>query len=122
MLTDAGPPPAGEDPLFAADQVDLATLRARAFNYRWAVQPDGVIPLTAADPDFPVAREICDAVSEYMRAGYLSYGPAEGLPELRAAAAHRFRERRRIDCGEDDIFVANSAASALFLVAQCTLT
>lgn len=123
MLTKGVPPPAGEDdPLFAADQVDVPTLRARAFNYRWAAHPDGVIPLTAADSDFPVAGEILEALREYLRAGYLPYGPAEGLPELRAAAAHRFRDRRGIDCREDDIFVANSAASALYLVAQCTLT
>ena len=32
------------------------------------------------------------------------------LPELRAASARRFRDRRSIDCREDDIFVANSAA------------
>ena len=50
------------DPLFAHASVDEATLRARAFNHRWAEQPKGVIPLTAADPDFPVAEEITDAI------------------------------------------------------------
>jgi aspartate/methionine/tyrosine aminotransferase len=73
------------DPLFASDRVAFATLRARAWNHRWAVQPEGVIPLTAADPDFPVADEILAAMREYLRPGYLSYGPAEGL------AAHRRR-------------------------------
>src|SRR6185369_2680974 len=84
--------------------------------------PEGVVPLTAADSDFPVADEILDAMHEYLRGGYLPYGPAEGLPELRAAAAHWLRERRAIEAGADEILIANSAASALYLVAQRTLT
>jgi aspartate/methionine/tyrosine aminotransferase len=109
------------DPLFASDRVAFATLRARAWNHRWAVQPEGVIPLTAADPDFPVADEILAAMREYLRPGYLSYGPAEGLPAVRTAAARRFRERRGIDCGDNRILATNGAASALYLVAQRTL-
>jgi aspartate/methionine/tyrosine aminotransferase/Ca2+-binding EF-hand superfamily protein len=109
------------DPLFAHTAVDEATLRARAFNHRWAEQPKGVIPLTAADPDFPVAEEILDAMRDYLKSGYLSYGPAEGLPELRKVAARRFRERRAVDCRAEQVFVTNSAASALYLVASRVL-
>lgn len=109
------------DPLFAADRISMATLQERAWNHRWAVQAEGVIPLTAADPDFPVADEILDAIREYLRPGYLSYGPAEGLPALRASAARLFRERRGIDCVEGQILATNGAASALYLVAQRTL-
>ena len=113
---------AGEpDPLFAAESVDETTLRARAFNHRWADQPAGVIPLTAADPDFPVADDILDAMRNYLKAGYLSYGPAEGLPDLRASSARWFRERRAIDCRAEQVFVTNSAASGLYLVAQRVL-
>ena len=113
---------AGEpDPLFAHAAVDQATLRMRAFNHRWAEQPNGVIPLTAADPDFPAAEEILDAMRHHLKSGYLSYGPPAGLPELRKAAARRFRECRAIDCRPEQIFAANSAASALYLVASRTL-
>ena len=38
--------------------VNLNVLKKRAFNFRWAEVDDDVIPLTAADPDFPVAKEI----------------------------------------------------------------
>src|SRR5262249_21082424 len=109
------------DPLFTDDRVSVATLRERAWNHRWAVQADGVIPLTAADPDFPVADEILEGMREYLRPGYLSYGPPEGLPALRAAVARRFRERRGIECSEDQVLATNGAASALYLVAQRTL-
>ena len=38
--------------------IDQQLLRQRAFNLRWATVDEDVIPLTAADPDFPVAAEI----------------------------------------------------------------
>lgn len=106
------------DDLFAHRMVDMSVLQARAYNYRWAVQAPGVIPLTAADPDFPVAPEIVEAVQRYLRSGYFCYGPAAGMPELREAVARRQRERYRPACLPEQVFVANSAASALYLVAQ----
>jgi hypothetical protein len=78
-----------EDPLFADDVVDLATLRQRAYNYRWAVQPPGVIPLTPADPDFPVCEEIIAAVQRHLGAGYVPYGPPRGC--LGSGASRRKR-------------------------------
>jgi aspartate/methionine/tyrosine aminotransferase len=109
------------DPLFSDAAVDIGVLRRRAFNYRWAVQPSDVIPLTAADPDFPVAPEIISAIEGYARSGYLSYGPAEGLPELRGIASERLSALRGIGCSEENVFVTDGAASALFLVARFAL-
>ena len=45
------------------------------------LNPD-VIPLTAADPDIPVPSPIIEGIQEYLNQPYLSYGPAEGLPEF----------------------------------------
>jgi len=112
---------ADDDPLFAHHAVDLATLRRRAYNHRWAVQPAGVIPLTAADPDFPVCAEIIDALQRHLAAGYLSYGPAEGLPELRRVATDTLRHRHGLPCDPDTLFPTDGAASALFLVARLAL-
>ncbi|KAF0688912.1 Aste57867_19558 [Aphanomyces stellatus] len=42
----------------------LAVLRQRAFNYRWATVLKGVIPLTAADPDFACS----DAITQHLQA------------------------------------------------------
>lgn len=110
-----------DEDYFADDRVNLSVLRQRAYNYRWAVQEPDVIPFTAADPDFPVAREIIDAVCDYLQSGYLSYGPADGLPEFREVAATRLRQRQGLACCPDQIFVTDSAASALYLVAQFAL-
>jgi aspartate/methionine/tyrosine aminotransferase/2-polyprenyl-6-methoxyphenol hydroxylase-like FAD-dependent oxidoreductase len=110
-----------EDPLFADSQVDRAVLRERAFNYRWATVPEGVIPLTAADPDFPMAEEIRAAITSYVSAGYLSYGPAEGLPAYREAVAGRLQRRFDVACSPGQVLAANSAASALYLAARYCL-
>ena len=65
---------------FADDQVPLAALRRQAYNLRWATQPDDVIPLTAADPDFAVAPVVREAIARHAAEGVFSYGPAQGLP------------------------------------------
>ena len=51
--------------LFDNSNIKLDVLKKRAFNYRWAEVPDGVIPLTAADPDYPVAPEIQEAMMDF---------------------------------------------------------
>src|SRR5262249_43043107 len=73
--------------LFSDDAVRLDLLRERAFNLRWAQLPADVIPLTAADPDFPVCPAIQEQLVRYVRDGVLSYGPPEGLPQFRHAVA-----------------------------------
>jgi aminotransferase len=107
--------------LFEDEAVNLTTLRARAFNFRWAVHDHGVIPLTAADPDFPIATEIRGAMQQYIADGYMSYGPAAGLPDFRAAVANHFTVKREIPCTPGHIMATNSAASAMYLVAQFAL-
>jgi len=86
------------------------------------VQRPGVIPLTAADPDFPVCDEIIAAVQRHLDAGYLSYGPPDGLPELRHIATETLRHRHGLPCDPDTLFPTDGAASALFLAARLVLS
>ena len=109
------------DPLFADQRVDMDLLRQRAFNFRWATLPEDVIALTAADSDFPVATEIQQALTDYISGGYLSYGPAAGLPDFRETCAERMRTRQGIPCSAAQILATNSAASALYLAVRCAL-
>src|SRR5690349_2135565 len=111
-----------DDPRFANEAVDVATLRQRAFNLRWGTLPADVIPLTAADPDFPVALEIREAIKKWIDGGYFSYGPAEGLPEFRDAAATMLRTRKSIDAHAEQILATNSAAAALETAARFMLS
>ena len=54
---------------FTNENINFDVLKQRAFNMRWAEQADGVIPLTAADHDFPAAPEVVEALQEYIREG-----------------------------------------------------
>ena len=115
-------PSVDEDPLFADAAVDLPTLRQRAYNHRWAVHPPDVIPLTAADSDFPVSEEIMSAVHRYLGARYVPYGPPEGLPELRRVAADTLQARNGLCCDPDTILPTDGAASAVFLAVRMAIT
>lgn len=114
------PPGPGPEPdlLFAHDAVDLTVLRQRAYNHRWAVHPDHVIPLTAADTDFPVCEDIIEVVKKHLDSGYTPYGPPEGLPELRNVAAETLRARHNIPCDPESLFPTDGAASAVFLATR----
>jgi len=103
---------------FGDPDVPLALLRQRAFNLRWAEQPDGVIPLTAADPDFAAAPVIRQAVIDYARDGLFSYGPAGGLPLFRRAVARDLGHRRGAAVGPDGVMAVNSAAAGLALLTR----
>ena len=110
------------DDRFSDDAVRFDLLRQRAFNMRWATVDPDVIPLTAADPDFPVARCIRNAIQAYTEGGVFSYGPPAGLPAFRAACARVQRERRGITgCTAEHILPTDSAASAMFVAARFAL-
>ena len=53
---------------FTNKEINFDILKKRAFNMRWAMVDDGVIPLTAADHDFPCAPEVVEALQDYIKA------------------------------------------------------
>jgi aminotransferase len=107
--------------LFSHEALSITVLRERAYNYRWATVDKGVIPLTAADPDFPVAEEILNAMREYLQPGVLSYGPPSGLPEFKEAIAHWYFTTKNVEYKTQHILPVDSAAFALFLAAKTFL-
>jgi aspartate/methionine/tyrosine aminotransferase len=106
---------------FSDDAVPMELLRDRAFNMRWAQQPAGVIPLTAADPDFPISPAIQEKLIAYVRDGVLSYGPPEGLPRFREAVSEWMRSTRHMECTPEMVFATDSAASAMAVIARAGL-
>ncbi len=107
--------------MFSNKSIQLDVLKKRAYNLRWATVPDGVIPLTAADPDFPVAPEISDAICRFAKEGYFSYGPADGLPEFKESMAEYFRSKRKIKAEPGFIFPVDSAAFGIALICKAFL-
>ena len=106
---------------FDSDNVRLALLRQRAYNYRWAVHPADVIPLTAADPDFAVAPPITEALVRHVTDGYHSYGPPRGLPEFREAIAAWYTRTKLSPVDVAHVLPVNSAAGGLFIAARTIL-
>ncbi|MFM7269208.1 MAG: pyridoxal phosphate-dependent aminotransferase [Cyanobium sp.] len=96
--------------------VPLEALRRQAFNLRWATQEPDVIPLTAADPDFPVAGAVREAISRQAAEGLFCYGPAEGLPGFRHACARFSTERRHTPASAEQILAVDGAAAGMRLV------
>ena len=110
------------DGLFGDDQVNLSVLRERSYNHRWAAHPPDVIPLTAADCDFPVCDEIIAAVQRYLSDRYVPYGPPEGLPRFRQVAADLLQAERGIACTPETLLPTDGAASAMYLIGKHVIT
>ena len=108
--------------MFQQHSIDLDILKKRAFNLRWATVPEGVIPLTAADPDFRSAPEIAEAIIRFTKDRYLSYGPTAGLPEFKESVAAYFSVKRNIPALPEFIFPVDSAAFGIYLTCKAFLT
>lgn len=107
--------------MFAQQDINLDVLKKRAFNLRWATVPEGVIPLTAADPDFPCAPEIAEAMIRFTKDRYWSYGPPEGLPDFKESIARFFQEKRNIPAKPEWVMPVDSAAFGIYLVCKTFL-
>ena len=107
--------------LFDNLNVNLPVLRERAYNYRWAEVPEDVIPLTSADPDFPAAPEIREALIDYVSGGYFSYAPKKGLPEFIRSIAFGMRQRKDEILDEEMILPIDSAARGMFITTKALL-
>jgi len=107
--------------MFSHESVDLEILSKRAFNLRWASVPKGTIPLTAADPDFPCAEPIREAVAQYARDGYFSYGPAEGLLTFRTSLSEHYLKTRKVAYHVANILPVDSAAFGIYLTCKAFL-
>src|SRR6185437_3762612 len=108
--------------MFDPNLVDLTVLRKRAYNLRWATVPEGVIPLTAADPDTPCAPEIAGAIARFAQDRYFCYGPPDGLPEFRESLACYYQTKRRIPASPSWIFPVDSAAFGIYLTCKAFLS
>lgn len=107
--------------MFDPEFVNLSLLKQRAYNLRWATLPDGVIPLTAADPDFPCAPEIAEAITGFVSGRYLCYGPPQGLPEFKETVAGFFNDKRHIPAQEAYTMPVDSAAFGIYVTCKAFL-
>jgi aspartate/methionine/tyrosine aminotransferase len=108
--------------MFDPTHVNLQTLRKLAYNLRWATVPPDVIPLTAADPDFPCPPPVTEAIEKFLRDRYFSYGPPEGSPAFKESMARFFQEKRNIPASPASILPVDSAAFGIYITCKAFLS
>ncbi len=80
-----------------------------------------VLDFTVGEPDQPTPPHVVEAGKRAMDAGRTKYAPVCGLPELRAAVTHRYREDFHVSFRPEEVAVAVGGKQALALVYQAVL-
>jgi aspartate aminotransferase len=80
-----------------------------------------VIGLAAGEPDFDTPDHIKEAAIAAIRRGETKYTAVEGIPELRAAIAAKFKRENGLDYKVSQTFVSPGGKSILFNALLATL-
>lgn len=79
-------------------------------------QGHDIVHMEIGEPDFPTPAPIVAAGQRALAAGLTHYTPALGLPELRAAISHFYRDHHGVAVDPGRIVVTPGASGALHLV------
>ncbi|RMD94101.1 MAG: aminotransferase class I/II-fold pyridoxal phosphate-dependent enzyme, partial [Alphaproteobacteria bacterium] len=80
-----------------------------------------VIALAAGEPDFDTPAHIREAAKAAIDAGHTRYTPVDGIPELKAAVAAKFRRDNGLDYGPEEISVATGGKQVIYNALMATL-
>src|SRR5579864_6527097 len=80
-----------------------------------------VIGLGAGEPDFDTPDNIKEAAIRAIHAGHTKYTAVEGIPELRAAVAAKFKRENNLDYKPAQTFVAPGGKTIIFNALLATL-
>ncbi|MCB1486192.1 MAG: pyridoxal phosphate-dependent aminotransferase, partial [Bauldia sp.] len=80
-----------------------------------------VIGLGAGEPDFDTPENIKDAAIRAIREGKTKYTAIDGIPELKAAIAAKFRRENELDYKPEEISVGTGGKQVLFNALMATL-
>jgi aspartate aminotransferase len=80
-----------------------------------------VLDFTVGEPDQPTPPHVVEAGRAAIEAGRTKYAPASGLPELRAAVVHRYREDFQVAFAPEEVTVTVGGKQALALLYQAVL-
>src|SRR5207344_3199651 len=80
-----------------------------------------VIGLAAGEPDFDTPQNIKDAAIRAINSGQTKYTAVEGIPELRAAVAAKFKRENNIDYKPSQTFVSPGGKTILFNALMATI-
>src|SRR5471030_3057312 len=80
-----------------------------------------VIGLGAGEPDFDTPDNIKEAAIAAIRSGQTKYTAVEGIPELRAAIAAKFKRENNLDYKPSQCFVAPGGKTIIYNALLATL-
>ena len=80
-----------------------------------------VIGLAAGEPDFDTPDNIKDAAIAAIKRGETKYTNIEGIPELRAAVARKFKRENHVDYTPAQCFVGPGGKSVIYNAMMATL-
>jgi len=80
-----------------------------------------VIGLGAGEPDFDTPQNIKDAAIKAINDGQTKYTAVEGIPELRAAIAAKFKRENKLDYKPSQTFVSPGGKTILFNALMATV-
>jgi aspartate/methionine/tyrosine aminotransferase len=81
-----------------------------------------LIGLQVGDPDFPTPPAVLDVAFQAMQQGLTHYGPSQGYPELRRAAALKLQRDHGVSYNPDtELLVTHGGIHAYYLALQSIL-
>jgi aspartate aminotransferase len=80
-----------------------------------------ILDFSVGEPDQPTPRHIAMAAVNALGAGRTRYTQTAGLPELRAAVAHRYRKDYKVSFRDDEVAITCGGKHALYAVCQALL-
>lgn len=92
---------------------ESATLAMSKKSREIAAQGHKVINLSVGEPDFKTPKHICEAAKDAIDAGFHSYTPVSGIPELRKTIADKFKRDNNLDWNPENIIVSTGAKHSL---------
>jgi aspartate aminotransferase len=101
---------------------EAATLKiaARAMELRKAGKQ--IVSLSTGEPDFPTPDNIKQAAMKAIEQNFTKYTSAEGMPELRAIVAEKFKRDNGIESSAEQVLISSGGkhalSNALFVLAE----
>src|SRR6185369_15043664 len=80
-----------------------------------------IIDLSAGEPDLPTPENIKEAAIKALRANKTKYTDVDGIPELKAAIAAKFKRENALEYKPSQVSVGTGGKQVLFNALTCTL-
>ena len=80
-----------------------------------------VIGLSAGEPDFDTPLNVREAAIRAMNDGKTRYTNVDGIPEVKAAVARKFKRDNNINAAMDEIMVSSGGKQIIFNALMATL-